>query len=269
MIAVRITKLFDGPRHERLYNIWEAIAEYCQEYMVLRWYNNLKGLNHASALNAIWQEEREFDQTRLILTEHDFLPDLTYNDWLLQKDFDDTPNIGAIGPSYAKRKSGSHILKNFENVMGAWFLSLDKERCPETINFHGRVDPCTDLIKYLSAYGVQCVTYFGEDPHPLHFGVEYPFGTHLFWSRHYNDDPNIRLSGISLRESLTKHDRTVTSWIVQQPQNFQTLLSKRFGSGILGSSSEYIDARSFFYELGGKSENLNSVALPVSPSSFQ
>ena len=40
MITVRIIRIFEGPRHDLLRSIWECIAEYCQEKMVLKWFEN-------------------------------------------------------------------------------------------------------------------------------------------------------------------------------------------------------------------------------------
>ncbi len=266
MIAVRLIRIFEGPRHDRLYNLWDAIAEYLQNKMILRWFNNSGGLDHAGALHAIWSEELEFDENRLVITEHDFLPDLGNPDWMLQEDLDENPDIAIAGACYGKRQPGTKALKNWQRTLGAWFMSFDKSKCPDFLKFRGAVDPCTDLVHHLEASGMNVMLYPGLDPYPKHVGVEYQFGTHLFWSRHLHDDPNLRVSGFRLREIQTKHDEAVTSWIIDQPQDFQDLLQSRFGSDILGSSFEYINARRFFEGFRNSSGSYRTKTVPLYPS---
>jgi hypothetical protein len=268
-VAVRIIKIFEGPRHERLYNIWEAIAEWNQREMVLRWYSNHQGLRHAPAFEAMWQEEREFDEDRVVFTEADWLPDLKHPDWLLQGVFDRKPTVGVAACMYAKRKPGTRQLVQFKDSPGGWFLSMDKRRLPAVMEFEGRVDPCTDLALFLNAQGIDVALTKGVDAYPMHVGVEYAHGTHLFWSRHLHDPRGTRVSGYAVTEIQRKHDEAVSQWIRHQPLGFQELLERRFGSSILGSCSESTDARSTLRQLGPRSGDLLTKTGPKSRSSSQ
>lgn len=265
MITVRIINVFEGFRHARLRSIWEVVAEYAQTALKLKWFRNTGGWDHAECLNRIWSEEQTDLAGRLVITEHDFLPDLNYDDWLLQMDLDQ-PDIAVAGACYSKR-GGNRQLHNYPEVVGPWFMSFDKTKCPGRLEFRGRVDPAGELTTQLHEAGYDLMLYPGTDPYPLHIGVEYAFGTHLFWSRHYNDPPATRVSGYSVDEILTKHDRCVASWIRQQPQSFQKLLASRLGSSILESSCEYIDARSIFGESSDRCDSSLIEEVPLLPSS--
>jgi len=184
VITVRIIRIFEGPRHDLLRSIWNVIAEYAQDKMVLKWFPNTAGWDHTECLNRIWTEEQDDPSGRLVITEHDFLPDLNYDDWLLQKDLE-ISDVALAGACYSKRAPGTRCLTNFQDVVGPWFMSFDKTKCPGQLEFRGRLDPAGEISKQIDS----CMLYPGHDPYPLHVGVEYVFGTHLFWSRHYNDPP--------------------------------------------------------------------------------
>lgn len=257
MITVRLIHIFEGPRHERLRTLWEIIAEYAKDKIRLKWFRNPNEWDHSESLNRIWLEEQTESDDRLIITEHDFLPDLNYDDWLLQADFAD-PEIAVAAACYSKRRPGTRQLHNYTETVGPWFMSFDKTRCPGRLEFRGRIDPAGELAHQIHDHEHSVMLYPGADPYPIHVGVEYIFGTHLFWSRHYNDSLAARVSGYSVREIVTKHDRYVASWIKHQPPDFQKLVAKRFGSDISASSSEYTDARSIY---GGSSGRLSSSAV--------
>ena len=262
MITVRIIRVFDGPRHDLLRSLWECIAEYARDQMILKWFPNDRGWDHTECLNRIWTEEQQSPSSRLLITEHDFLPDLNYDDWLLQKDLK-APDVALAAACYSKRAPGTRTLANFRDIVGPWLMSFDKTKCPGHLEFRGRLDPGGALCSQLLKVNQCAILYPGHDPYPLHVGVEYAFGTHLFWSRHYNDPPETRVSGYNVGEILIKHDRCVYSWILQQPQEFQALLVKRLGSTILESSSEYIAARSIYTVSPGK---FNSSAIVEEPA---
>jgi hypothetical protein len=73
----------------------------------------------------------------------------------------------------------------------------------------------------------------GEDGYPDHYGIDYDFGTHLFWSRHYNDDPLLVIGGFKLKEIHAGVDKFITTWIQRQPLRFREILLSRFGPKIL------------------------------------
>ena len=68
MITLRIIRVFEGPRHDLLRSIWECVAEYCQEKMILKWFVNSDGWDHAECLNRIWAEEQADPTGRLVIT---------------------------------------------------------------------------------------------------------------------------------------------------------------------------------------------------------
>jgi hypothetical protein len=264
LLTVRLIRCFEGPRHERLYKIWDAIAEYIAPEANVRWYANPDvALRHAQCFDRMWQEELEFDNRYVLFTEADFLPDLAVGleNWTgttLLKD-------AAVGTLYCTRSEKSWKAMQHRDRCGGWFLLMDKERIPREISFEGEPDPCNQMRSYLRRYGHTIVLRNGYDPYPVHWGMEYPFGTHLFWSRHYNDNPGRRISGFPLRNILGKVDKRISQWIVEQPEDFQALLVERFGSGILGSCCEYTELRAGYRKFFNSLTDSPEVS-PASPS---
>lgn len=248
-MVIRLIRIFNGPRHIRLRNIWEAIAEYIAPEISVRWYCNDKGLSHGQAFDAIWREEQEFDNKVVLFTEEDFLPDLAVGpaNWLGLTSFKGE-NQAAVGTMYCTRSPKSRDVFQQGDVCGGWFICIDKELFPGPghISFLGNPDPANQLRPHLKHFGYTISLVPGDDGYPHHYGIEYPYGTHLMWSRHYHDDPNMRVSGFKLGAIQKKVDWRISAWIAEQPGDFQELLVERFGSGILGSCSEYIDLRSGF-----------------------
>jgi hypothetical protein len=247
--AIRLIRAFDGPRHRRLRDIWTAIAEYIQQDVAVRWYANTKGLRHAQCFDIMWREEQEFDNWGVLFTEEDFLPDLALDldDWTGITSFHHT-NQAAAATSYCTRSPKSRKLFQKAELAGGWFICIDKEHFPkpQEISFEGDPDPANQLRGCLEAYSKVISLVPGKDGFPHHYGVEYPYGTHLFWSRHYHDDPRTRVSGFKLGDIQTKVDWRISQWIREQPEDFQELLVARFGSDILGSCSESIELRGGF-----------------------
>lgn len=248
-LTIRLIRIFDGPRHQRLRNIWTAIAEYIQDDANVRWYVNDKNLSHGQAYDAMWREEQEFDNRVVLFTEEDFLPDLAVGieNWTGITSFK-REDQAAAGVMYCTRCTKSHGIFQQGDVAGGWFICIDKDLFPgpQHISFLGNPDPANQLRPHLKHFGKTIALVPGDDGHPYHYGVEYPYGTHLFWSRHYHDDPNIRVSGFRLGAIQKKVDWRISAWIAEQPADFQQLLVERFGSVILGSCSEYIELRSGF-----------------------
>lgn len=250
-LAIRLIRAFDGTRHQRLRDIWTAIAEYVQEDAVVRWFHNSRGLRHAQAFDVIWREEQEFDNRAVLLTEEDFLPDLELGiaHWSGVSSFQ-RPDQAAAGVMYCTRSPKSRDLLQYQDKAGGWFICIDKEDFPgpDRISFEGEPDPANQLRAHLRHFGKTISLVPGSDGYPHHYGVEYPYGTHLFWSRHYHDDPALRISGFPLGDIQRRVDWRVSQWILEQPEDFQELLIARFGSGILGSCSEYIELRDGYRE---------------------
>lgn len=247
--SIRLIRAFDGPRHKRLRDIWTAIAEYIKEDAIVRWYCNDKGYSHAQCFDKMWHEEQEFDNRLVLFTEEDFLPDLEVpiEKWCGLTSFR-TDEQAAVAVNYCTRNSRSLGIVHREGMAGGWFICIDKDAFPgpQHISFQGDPDPGNQLQDHLRHFGKTILLVPGKDGYPHHYGVEYPYGTHLFWSRHYHDDPTLRVSGFNLGEIQRKVDWRISAWIFEQPQAFQRLLAERFGSSILGSCSDYIDLRNGF-----------------------
>jgi hypothetical protein len=248
-LTIRLIRAFHGPRHERLRNIWEAIAEYISPKVNVRWFANTKRLQHAECYDVMWREEQEFDNQYVLFTEEDFLPDLTagIGNWTGLGSFKFATQA-AVGIMYCTRSPKSREISQQGAVPGGWFICINKDRFPEAdeITFAGNPDPCNQVRARLADFKKIISLAPGEDGYPHHYGVEYPFGTHLFWSCHYHDDPKARVSGFKLGTIQKKVDWRVSQWIHEQPEDFKDILVARFGSDILGSCSEFIDLRDGF-----------------------
>jgi hypothetical protein len=227
-IDVAVTQCFEGPRHTRLRNIWEAIAEFCSPAMRFGVLKHNGSLSHAESFKRIYDREREVtDCDFLLLTEEDFLPNLN----LRCVDWTNRSHIGghqAVATSYATRDPITRIAKFHPQKCGGWFVLLNKPACPPTLRFEGVPDPCNQLSKQLDV-----LVRKGKDGYPTHYGLDYDFGSHLFWSRHLNDHPYLSIGGFKLHDILFRHDKFVTNWIQKQPMRFREILLQRFGPKIL------------------------------------
>lgn len=263
-LTIRLIRAFDGPRHERVRTIWQAIAEYAAPVVNVRWFANTGGrLRHAQSYNRMWNEEVEFDNRFVLFTEEDFLPDLAMplSIWTGLRGFVDK-NQAAVACMYATRSEKNFEMLQDGNKPGAWFVCMDKREMPRVFNFEGNPDPCNDMPGHLFPYGKTIRCHKGLDPYPLHYGLEYQMGTHLFWSRHWHDPPNMRVGAFSLRDIQSKVDIRVASWIQEQPQDFKTLLGARSELLTWASAFEPIALR------GGYRKSLSKLdASPVAAGS--
>lgn len=229
-VDVVITRCFEGPRHERLYKIWEAIAEFCAPTIRFRTFKHNGRLSHAQSFAHIYDVERQrTDTDYLLLTEADFLPNLR----LRTLDWTNRVHIAehqAVATFYGTRDPVTKNVKFHRDKIGGWYILLCKPACPPRLDFHGTPDPCNQLHK-----DIRVRIREGKDGYPTHFGIDYDFGSHLFWSRHYNDHPLTCIGGFKLKEILEGVDKFVTTWIRRQPKAFRELLQQRFGHEILHS----------------------------------
>lgn len=224
-VKTRIIRAFEGPRHDRLYSIWDAIAEY-QPECNLEWFPNPNGwaYSHGEAFNAIWEEERDRPSRYLLLTEADFLPDLQWKRWFSPKNLG--PDAAAQGVAYVTRDPDTMEAMT-RNFPGGWWILIDKTLAPRDLEFRGTPDPGNQLVQQFRAAGHEMYFYPGRDCYPRHYGREYDtIGEHLFWSRHLHDAPNLVVAGCRLGDVQEKHDRAVEAWIKRQPPDFQTLLKE-------------------------------------------
>jgi hypothetical protein len=225
-VTVRIARAFSGPRHSRLELIWDCVAEYLQDRMVLDVTDNqVRKLSHAQIFQRMWEEEKDCPNRYVLFTEFDFLPDVDralplalLNVASRYKD----SQYAAVGVQYATRHPETRVLRRHDGLAGGWWILIDKERAPRELLFAGTPDPGNQLPDQMPM-----ILERGEDSWPFHFGIDYPFGTHLFWSRHYHDDPNMEVAGVLLGEMQQRHDNAVAMWLAAQPTDFRKLYMSR------------------------------------------
>jgi hypothetical protein len=183
-VAVFYTRAYEGVLHQRCYDAWDRVAEETPRATIIP-VKNPDGRSHYDMLELMWEMASRRPERYILLTEADFLPDLT-KDWvgtaieLLGKNMGDPAllgprHVGWTGDSWEPRQDDASI--------GASFMFFDTHRLPEgfTPEFRsGTEDPGTTLHEQLPTARVQGI--------PDHFSMKYPFGCHLFWSRIYNDE---------------------------------------------------------------------------------
>lgn len=183
---ITYTVAFQGPRHDNLYKIWDIVDKSTDSRVVP--VNNLDKANHFTMLERLWAQAWHEPERYVVITEHDFLPNLP--DWE-ETAFELLGDYAALAPEYITRRAEDWEIQRAEywgkSFSGAWFMLLDKEKCPRILDFtggqeYGVPDPANKLVDQVSIKLMP-----GED---VFFpGIDYPVGRHLFWSRHYNDDP--------------------------------------------------------------------------------
>lgn len=231
MLNVHLTRAFTGSRHMRLETLWDAVAEYWKDIIRIHVHANPSArFSHAQMFRRMWVEEWECDDQYCLFTEFDFLPNLyepgSYTPaplFLVASWQNDSP-VCALGATYATRKVSSRALQLHDEMMGGWWVMLDKEVCPRNLQFDGTPDPCNQMAERLGAVGLED----GEDCYPAHYGIEYSFGTHLFWSRHLHDPDTARIAGFDIGDVQRKHDAAVDAWIAEAPKAFRQLLKEKY-----------------------------------------
>lgn len=209
MTNVHLIQIFEGPRHERLERIWRIIAEvYAGRAQVWIHDNRKDKAPHAEMLQRIWQFASEKCQEDVLVTEFDFLPDPAWLDAGLEP-------IEAA--EYCTRDPYSRRLQR-HGLVGPWFLHVHRDRTPAgfvpEMRAAGRfTDPCGDLIQEARQGGCRVRLLPGHDDYPRSFGVRYAGkGLHLFWSRHYHDNPFQIISGVILGEMQRKVDAVLAEY---------------------------------------------------------
>lgn len=232
-LSVRIAKPFEGLRHDRLYAIWEAIAEYWSEFLTVGFSLNAGcRWSHAQMFNKMWAEELQQGAPYVLLTEHDFLPNLWAPEWysdlheiFQHLDAEHGKEFAGLACEYATRNPYTKALR-FRGCAGGWWVLFEKERFNDVIDFTGRPDPCNQLEEAIG--GVYLCE--GTDSYPQDYGIKYPFGHHLFWSRHLNDRPDRMISGFNLGDIQMRHDRAVREYVENAPEEFQVILRRNHAS---------------------------------------
>ena len=228
-LSVRIAKPFDGIRHDRLYAIWEAVAEFWKDHLTVGFSRNVGARwSHAQMFNKMWAEELQTDADFVLLTEHDFLPNLNEPRWYAQPgavlaslDAEHGEQFAGLACEYHTRcPKGMHL--QGKNIPGGWWVLLETARFNDLIDFHGRPDPCNQLEEAVG--GIYLCE--GRDAFPRHYGIVYPFGEHLFWSRHIHDAPDRTVSGFNLGDIQLRHDKAVLAFLATAPEEFLNILRR-------------------------------------------
>jgi hypothetical protein len=119
--------------------------------------------------------------------------------WYTVTELDFLPRPDALRDEHAQRRPGlvayrmrddvTRRLEDWDGVRtGGWFAHLPATATPD----FGGTDPGNRLL----AQFPDAVVFEGEDAGLA--GIEYPFGQHLFYSRHDEDPDHFRPSGIAL-----------------------------------------------------------------------
>jgi hypothetical protein len=189
MINVNIIRIFDGPVHQRLEQIWRHYKKH-HEFNLHVFDNTKLQLRHDVAYNEIWRKERNRGERFAIFTEFDFLPGPGF----LSTSIGDSAVKAA---EYCTRNSDTMELE-WHGIPGAWFILIDKEWTPP-LDFSS-AGPFND-----PANGLPADLIHSEDCYPEHYGCRVgQKGEHLFFSRHYNDSPELKIAGLPLDDILKK-----------------------------------------------------------------
>jgi hypothetical protein len=221
-LTIYIPDVFDGPRMDRLRRIWQSVRLYQTDVDItlLPWPDG-KPLSHAEMFNHFWEVARKDAGQYVLFTELDFLPNLRANRWHGLPFLKKYADYSGLGVPYHTRNSDTKRLIAHPGKAGGWFVLLNRDKCPLRMDFSGTPDPCNQLSQQIPMVLVK-----GQDCFPSHYGISYEMGTHLFWSRHLNDDPDTVISGFRLGDVQHRHDRAVESWIRTQPPAFRTILER-------------------------------------------
>jgi hypothetical protein len=224
-VVIRYTRAFEGPIHERLYACWDAAAEFLAPWVGVRVFHNAGArLSHAQSFQAMWQEEAEFDNAIVVFTEADFLPNLEDEDWYRASM---AKKATAWGVQYASRGVIGQLFR-YPNLAGGWFVGINKEKAPKRLSFAGDPDPCCQLPLQIRHHGGRFFYFAGSERAIF---LDYAYGTHLFWSRHYNDPPQTPLNCGKLTAGDVQNmvNKEISRWIATQPRAYKTIFAERFG----------------------------------------
>lgn len=214
-INVNLIRAFEGPIHSRLERIWERIADTYKDYFTLRVFDNLGApLRHAQALQKIWEEEKDRPEKVAIFTEFDFLPTHGF-EWVIDRTCHYSGAV-AEASSYVVRDAKSLRHTVLPGTAGAWWILFVKpwllEHGSDAVRAVGDGlsdggpfnDPAGNLVRTLQERASISVRLLeAEDCYPDHFGSYVrDRGVHLFWSRHYNDQPYTNVAGFGLAPIL-------------------------------------------------------------------
>lgn len=225
-INVNICRIWEGPRNERLHLLHEVLAEVQKDKYRLCWWRNPGRVSHAKSLEVMWQQELARPERYAVFTEHDFLP--APSRWLDLRLLDEEHPV--VSCRYVTRDPVTKKLLRHEAV-GPWYTMIDKS-IVQSIHWEewGQTnDPGNGMKHFVEKeYPGRSVRILEPtDGLPVSYGVHYPTGEHLFWSRHLHDPPHIRVAGVCLGDIQTKHDQAVTKWLQQAEKEIQEVAARR------------------------------------------
>lgn len=209
-LTIRIPAPPRKGRHYRLLCLWEAWAAQ-RPWVTLEWVPYRE--SHAASFQAAY--DKPFDTDYLMLTEHDFLPDPELCPARVTRN-----GRNWAAPSFVRRNEG---FKEYELLTGGWFIVIPKDFYAKGVKFQGGPPfyDCANQLAYDPALGDMDLVHSvcGIDDFPA---VHYPgIGTHLFFSRHYDDAPAKVLAGLhesypqTVGEMLALHDGIVGRYEIE------------------------------------------------------
>lgn len=211
-INVNIIRVWHGDRHKRLRDLWRHWACLHSQEANLHWFENIDAkLDHVPCYEAIWKQEVKRPERFAIFTEHDFIPGPAF---LYQCKFMD-PDHPVTAAPYCTRNQQHEL--HVHDRPGAWYILVDKWslKSPYMYFKSGALDTCNNMALPLERYGQKLNLTWTRDAYPEHYGLDVLdrygalIGTHLFWSRHYNDPPGTRVCGFDLDEIRAKIDKVI------------------------------------------------------------
>jgi hypothetical protein len=215
-----------GPRHERMYRIWAAVAKYLEPRGVrCRPFPNCKmWLGHDEAMEIIWRQEQQRPEQYALLIDHDVLLDLEIQPI--------APFAPIEMPTYSYGVGNLKIFRLIPGLPMPWYFLVDKERFNKPLDwkrggpFH---DPGGGFKEQLSLdeYRLEDV----KPGLPEFPGVVSFLGKHLFWSRHWHDPPGTVLGDdkIRVRDIQSMVDRTTDKWLEEQSDEFKEIYEESSG----------------------------------------
>lgn len=200
---------FEDPISNKLRDFWLLWARTAGVSLMI-FNNTLRKLSHAAAAGELLRDMTEAGHRKKILTEFDFLPRCPPPTRATCLD-----RIKAA--EYVTRDPVSMRLLR-HGVPGAWFLEWDGAYTTLIdIRAGGCFNDPANLLAEDFPGRVDLIQ--GHDNFPADYGVTYPFGTHLFFSRHYGDPPETKIAGFDLepilkgvKARIKKFERSLLRW---------------------------------------------------------
>jgi hypothetical protein len=214
-VNVNIIRAFEGPRHDVLEAIWyEYLNAHNDEICV--WVYDNRGdhrWSHATALQRMWEDEKQRPEPIAVFTEFDFLPAPGFAQRVGQ-----TQNLTVPTPieaaEYCDRNMRTMALRP-KGIPGAWFIRVNKSLLHAEPYFWAGPgeDPANHLGRDFEDKGQAVVLLPQEDCLPEHLGTRtVPYGEHLFYSRHYNNTPADQAGVPHLPAVLHGVDTAINNW---------------------------------------------------------